>query len=117
LIYSINPFTGNFDKSEYFCVSDSVNAGITKQILSMPLSAFNDIDFFLGMKSFDGTKSKMLKMSVNQTNGAVYETIYSIAGIYINLSIVVSVSGLNAIIQVTNNESFNINLFFKYKTI
>lgn len=92
----------------------TVNAGVSLFVAdSVPLSRFCALDYFLCFKKTGSVATKRLKVSVSKTETEVEDSVYSRNGTAIDVDFFIVVNGLNAELQVTNNEAVAVELVFK----
>lgn len=121
MILKLNPTTGNLDvvnKSSAATSNTTLNipAGATVDIDTVTLAGLRSINYFISIFKPDFTQSKSFEMTVSRINASVNDSVYAIVGNFIDASIVSNVVGPDVIIQVTNNEAFDLTFIFN-KTV
>lgn len=91
---------------------DSVQAGMTKNVDTIPMSKFNRLEYGLQYNENGGPKTKAVKISVVKDDILVNDQVFAKHGNGIDVEINAIVTGTNFHLQVINNESFDIDLSF-----
>ena len=90
-------------------ITDSIPAGATKIIDTVPLVNFRLLEYTFRASNSPNTKTKGLKMTVRVTDSTVSDQVYSRGGDAINMSIDATISGPNVNLVLQNFEAFTLN--------
>jgi len=90
----------------------TIGAGQTLAVDSLPMARFNCLEYFLCYKQSGGPASKTLKVLVLKADNALEDSVHSRIGNALGVETNLVVNGLNAELQVVNNEAFAVELVF-----
>lgn len=91
-----------------------VNAGENKVVHRLPLSSFNQLSYFMGVKKSDLSLNRSFNLSVNKLGVGLSDTVSNIIGTVMGYEVHVNVNGSNAEVVIKNNESFPLVVGFRY---
>jgi hypothetical protein len=90
----------------------TVGAGLTVVIDTTLLSTFSRLDYIINMKDNPVTVTKSLKLIVQNDAGSLKDSVSERMGGPINAAVDVTDDAVDAMIEVTNNEAFDIYVTF-----
>lgn len=90
----------------------TVGAGLTVVVDTTLLSSFSRLDYILNFKDNPVTVTKSLKLAVQNNAGSLKDSVSERLGGPISLSVDVTDDAVDAMIEITNNEAFDIEVTF-----
>jgi hypothetical protein len=90
----------------------TVGAGLTVVIDTTLLSTFSRLDYIINMKDNPTTVTKSLKLTVQNNAGSLKDSVSERLGGPINAAVNVTDDAVDAMIEVTNNEAYDIEVTF-----
>jgi hypothetical protein len=92
-----------------------IPASATIQVLTIPLDSFSSFKVYLEFSNNIENKFKALEMRAFKVGAtSVSDTIYSVISNSVNVLVNLNVVGSDAVLSVTNNESFSLSTNVSY---
>jgi hypothetical protein len=76
------------------------------------MSSFQACEYIVNYEDTTSNKKRGLKLSVIKDDGSLKETVYSIRGSAISLTLFTNINGSDYELKVTNNEAFTVDMYF-----
>jgi hypothetical protein len=111
--FQFNPFTGNFDlvgQGVWSKFADAINGSSSKTIDTISISDFVSVVYKVTLYNTVEGKAKSLEITVNNSNGTLKDFISGKLGANINFSIDAVVNSGNLELNITNNETYNLDV-------
>ena len=95
----------------------TITSSQTINTLSVSTESFRTAKYIFSFWNDSENKAKSMEMIVNNINSAITDSIYGRLGNVINVNVDAKINGGNMFIEITNNESYTVELDLAFITL